>query len=131
MKRFWYFFVTAAVCACIAVAVVFLRGVTEVADSRGVMRCLSDGFFTAGILSLVCGSFAFAGNQGLLDAFLFTFRKIWVALHRKEYRESHKKSYAEYREKKHVNQKPLAHFFAVGGAFAALGVLFTVLFYCL
>ncbi len=131
MKRSLYYLVTAAVCACVTVAVVFLRGVLASTDVRGVMRCLSDGFFTAGIVSLVCGSFAFAGNQGLLDAFLFTCRKIWVALHRKEYRETHKTSYAEYREKKREKVRPLAHFLWVGGAYAALGALFAVLFYCL
>lgn len=130
MKRFVYYIVTAGICAAIAVAVIFLRGAASAESARGVIRCLSDGFFAAGIFSLACGSFAFAGSQGLLDAFLYTCRKLWVALHRKEYRDKHKTSYAEYREKKRENAKPIAHFFIVGGAFAAIGILFTVVFYC-
>ena len=131
MKRFWYFAVNTAVCSILAVIVVFLRGVLKEADVRGIMRCLSDGFFVAGIISLAGGSFAFAGSRGLLDAFFYTFRKLWVALHKKEYRESHKTSYAEYREKKHEKVKPLLHFFIVGGAFVLVGVLFTIIFYCI
>ena len=131
MKRYVGYIVTAVVCVVIAVAVIFLRGVLNAANARDAMRCLSDGFFVAGVLSLACGGFAFAGNKGILDAFIYTVRKIWVSLHNKEYRDNHKMTYEEYKDKRANKSKPIAYFFVVGGAFAVIGVLFTVLFYCI
>ena len=131
MKRAVEYAVTCCVCAAIAVAVIFLRGVLKVDDVNGVMRCLSDGFFVAGVFSLACGGLAFAGNKGILDAFVYTCRKIWVSLHNKEYRDSHKMTYEEYKDKRANKSKPIAYFFVVGGVFAVLGVLFAVLYYCI
>ena len=131
MKKAIEYALTFAVCAVIAVAVVFLRGVLDADNAREIMRCLSDGFFVAGVISLACGGFAFAGNKGILDAFAYTIRKIWVSLHRKEYRDSHKMTYEEYKDKKAKKSKPIAYFFVVGGVFVAIGVVFTILFYAL
>lgn len=131
MKRYVGYIVTAVVCVVIAIAVIFLRGVFNAANARDVMRCLSDGCFVAGVLSLACGGFVFASNKGISDAFIYTLRKIWVSLHNKEYRDNHKMTYEEYKDKRANKSKPIAYFFVVGGVFVALGVLFAVLFYCI
>lgn len=129
MKKALPYIVNFAVCAVIFVAVIFIRGIAKTESAVGVMRCLSDGFFIAGIVSLAGGAFTLIGRQGLLDAFIFTCKKIWVSLHNREYREKNRMTYAEYRENKKEKTSSYAHLWIIGGIFVILGVLFTVLFY--
>lgn len=129
MRKVAAYLINVAVCAAIAVGVIFLRGVLREETASGIMRCLSDGFVAAGAASLLCAALVLISRQGLLDAFAFTCRRIWVSLHDREYREKNKMTYAEYREKKGARRSSYRHLWIVGAAFLALGVLFTVLFY--
>lgn len=129
MKKALPYIVNFAVCAVIFIAVIFIRGIAEEGSAVGIMRCLSDGFFIAGIVSIAGGAFTFVGRQGLLDAFIYTCKKIWVSLHNREYREKNRIDYAEYRENKKKKNSSYAHLWIIGGIFVALGILFTVLFY--
>lgn len=129
MKKAAPYIINLIFCALLTVAVVFLRGVTKENGVSGIMRCLSDGFFVSGVASLVGAAFTFVGRQGLLDAVIFTFKRIWVSLHDKAYRESNRQTYAEYRESKRVKSTSYAHLWIIGAAFVIIGIIFMILFY--
>lgn len=114
-----------AFCA-ITVGILLFRGILSAESEEAAIRILSDGFFVSGVLSFALGSFVLISREGVFCAFSYTFHRIWVSLHKKEYRESHRQTYAEYRARKSKGDRSFIYMLVTAAVFIGLAVLFAV-----
>ena len=115
--------------AIIALAVVFLKGITR-ADSITVkFRILSDAFLAAGLILTLSGAFVWIVGQGTFSGLGYAFSRLFVALHDKRYRDEHKETYLEYGERKAAKKSPCLFLIITGAAYLVPAIAFTILFY--
>lgn len=120
------FLVSLAVGAVITLAVCLMTKT----ESIGIIQCLCDGLFVAGVLVAGSGGLVFVRNQGMFDIFTFGVRSLfgvhfpWV-----DPRDKQRESYAEYRERKRKNRKSPVGTVLAGVVFLALSGIMLAIYY--
>lgn len=129
MKRFIQYLLAVLTGGAFALLIFGLKGLFAGPERQQAFRILSDGFLSAGIILLACGALVWLSGAGAFDGLRFAFRSLFVAMHKREYRESHRVSYSEYKENKHSQNKSVRFLFIVAGGYLILAIIFTVLFF--
>ncbi len=100
----------------------------SLAESREVLRRLSDSFLVPGVLLAGVGFISWAGTEGAFDMLAYGM-KTFFSLFSKKRMESLPRTYYDYKEQKAAERRPwLKTALFVGLAFFAFGILFAVLY---
>lgn len=129
MKTAWIKYLIAALLGAAAVlGILFGKGYPSLESNAERMKLLSDAFLVPGLILLLCGCFIWIVRQGTFSGMGYTFRRIFVSLHAKEYRDKHKESYTEYRERKAGKKTPFLFLILTGAAFLIPAIVFTLIY---
>ena len=89
MKTFFRYAAAVLAGAAVCGAVLLAKGVSGL-QAQALMRLLSDAFTAAAVLLLLACALVWITRQGTFRGMGYTVRRIFVALHSQEYRDSHK-----------------------------------------
>lgn len=131
---------TFAIVFTVALAFVFLYAlhvdIFSLTDAGMILGHLSGGLFISGLIFLCFGGLVFAKRQGTFDGISYGMRYTFNAIVptfwlNKEERGGKFKKFGDYREAKREKEKKSLNltipFLSVGGLFALLGIVFTII----
>lgn len=123
------YIITAAIALLIAWPVATYRGMGAEQSAAWNARCLSDGFFTAGLLLTGLGALIWISTTGFFDMFSYAFHSLLV-LFSPLRKPSEHESFFDYKQAKDMKRgKPLYFMVIVGVACLLVSVICLVLYY--
>lgn len=129
MKKGWSkYLIAVSIGTAILLAILFGKGYPSLESAAERFKLLSDAFLVSGLLLLLSGCLVWIMRQGTFSGMGYTFRRIFVSLHSKEYRDEHKESFAEYRERKSDKKTPFLFLILTGSIFLIPAIAFTLIY---
>lgn len=117
-----------AIGGCIGIAAG--KGVFTLSDKKEIYNALCDAFFVPGVVFLAIGALILVSNGGFFDGIAYGVKTAFCALV-PGLKLKKGESYADFKARKQENRKPAAVKapFITGCAFAAISIVFLVLYY--
>lgn len=124
------FAIAALICAGMTVFTIVAHGYKDAETLQMKIRILADAFFIPGFVTIMSGFLVMVSNEGFFNGIVYAgsyaIRMLIPGGGLKK-----KETYAEFLEERAKKGKvPSGFLFIVGGAFLLVGIIFTVLFYC-
>lgn len=129
MKRVWKYVTAAGIGGIIFLVAAISRGAFGFAETKEVVRVLSDSAFLSGVLLTGAGLLLFCADGGLFDMFAYG-AVLLVCTFKRNVRDRKYRDFYEYREAKKENRKGGFGFLLLTGIFfLALATIFLALYY--